>query len=332
MQPSSKFLCLATLLLVSIPAAAQKRIPVILSTDVGNEIDDQWAIVYLLVSPEFDVRGIASAHAPSIAAPAGRVSYLILRDIVENRMNMLVHPPLLQGADVPLQDPSIPRESEAVDFILEESRKFSSENRLNVLTIGAFTDMASVILRDRSVINRVRVIDMGFRSWDQGAQGEEYNIQNDPRAAQVVLNSGVPLVVGAGQVCRENLRLSLDKARVMMENRGPIGKWLWDEFAAWYYRFIKPLRKEDFTKPWIIWDTVVLAYLLGMTEEKTYPRPELQDNLTFRARDTKDTVIWITDVDEERMWSDFLKKLDHYQRTHHIGVSAPTGRLTSLLP
>ena len=50
---------------------ADVRIPVVLSTDVGNEIDDQWAITYLLLQPRFDVLGVMSAHAPTITAPAG---------------------------------------------------------------------------------------------------------------------------------------------------------------------------------------------------------------------------------------------------------------------
>ena len=57
--------------LLGAAAFGQSRIPVVLSTDVGNEIDDQWAIVYLLLTPRFDVKGIMSAHAPSISPPAG---------------------------------------------------------------------------------------------------------------------------------------------------------------------------------------------------------------------------------------------------------------------
>jgi len=60
---------------------ANARIPVVLSTDVGNEIDDQWAITYLLLQPRFDVLGVMSAHAPTITAPAGRTSYRILVDV-----------------------------------------------------------------------------------------------------------------------------------------------------------------------------------------------------------------------------------------------------------
>src|SRR5229473_6974469 len=76
------------------------RIPVVLSTDVGNEIDDQWAITYLLLQPRFDVLGVMSAHAPTIAAPAGHTSYRILVDVVENRLRMNIHPPLIEGGSL----------------------------------------------------------------------------------------------------------------------------------------------------------------------------------------------------------------------------------------
>src|SRR5260370_38750360 len=74
---------------------ADVRIPVVLSTDVGNEIDDQWAITYLLLQPRFDVLVVMSAHAPTITAPAGYTSYRILVDVVENRLGMSMHPPLM---------------------------------------------------------------------------------------------------------------------------------------------------------------------------------------------------------------------------------------------
>ena len=58
----------------SFGAELNPRVPVVLSTDVGNEIDDQWAVVYLLLQPKFEVLGVMSAHAPTITAPAGRTS------------------------------------------------------------------------------------------------------------------------------------------------------------------------------------------------------------------------------------------------------------------
>ncbi|GAC1411115.1 MAG: nucleoside hydrolase [Gemmatimonadaceae bacterium] len=307
---------------------ADARIPVVLSTDVGNEIDDQWAITYLLLQPRFEVLGLTSAHAPTLSAPAGETSYRILIDVVENRLGMRTHPPLVEGGSLPLQNAKTPRMSPAVRFLVQTSRRFTRNNRLTVLMIGAATDVASAILTDPTIVDRVRVIQMGFPD-EKG--GEEFNIANDVHAVQVILDSKVPLVIGPGNVCRANLSLTLDQARGMLATRGAIGGWLWEEFQAWYYRVVKPLRVDDFSKPWVIWDTITLAYVLGMTDQHTSPRPTMRDDMTFEQFSPDRTVTWITSVDEKRMWADFLSLVDAYQRTHEI-KRRMYGRLTFMMP
>jgi inosine-uridine nucleoside N-ribohydrolase len=307
---------LLLLLLLTAPwVPAQTRIPVILSTDVGNEVDDQWTIVYLLLREDLDVKGILSAHAPSISPPAGQVSLEILRDVVERRMGLAVHPPLIAGASVPLRSRTEPQPSPAVDFLIEASRPYSETNRLQVLNIGAITDVASAILRDPTLTRRIRVINMGFHDAVNG--GNEFNIANDPLAMQVVLDSDVPLVTGPGDVCRRDLALSLDQARQMVAERGPIGAWLWKEFLAWYYRHVKPLRKDDFSKPWMIWDNITLAYLLGMAESQEAARPRMTEAMQFTPRPGSSArMTWITRVNSQAMWADFLSRLDRFQATH----------------
>lgn len=304
------------------------KIPVVLSTDVGNEIDDQWTITYLLLQPRLQVLGIMSAHAPTITAPAGQTSHRILVDVVENRLGMKRHPPLIQGGDVPLDNAKTPRPSPAVRFLVDTSKRFSRDNRLTVLMIGAATDVASAILTDPTIVDRIRVIQMGFTD-EQG--GEEFNVANDVHAVQAMLDSNVPLVIGPGKVCRESLSLTLDQARPMLVNRGPIGAWLWEEFQAWYFRAVKPMRSNDLTKPWVIWDNITLAYVLGMTKQHTLPRPVMRDNMTFEQVKTDREVTWITDIDEEQMWSDFLKLVDDYQRRHKVH-GRQSGRLTFGMP
>lgn len=305
------------------------RIPVVLSTDVGNEIDDQWAITYLLLQPRFDVLGVMSAHAPTITAPAGLTSYRILVDVVENRLGMKTHPPLIEGGSLPMENARTPRSSPAVNFLIETSRRFSKDNRLTVLMIGAGTDVASAILTDSGIVDRMRVIQMGFTD-EQG--GNEFNIANDVHSVQAILDSNVPLVIGPGKVCRAGLSLTFDQAREMLAKRGVIGAWLWEEYQAWYFRYVKPLRVNDFGKPWVIWDNITLAYTLGMTTQHMLPRPRLRDDMTFEQARTDQTVIWITDVDGQRMWADFLSLVDEYQRTHAIGSRGSTRRLTFMLP
>ena len=334
MRLSRQPVCFAALFVISTGAmcGAQNtdaRIPVVLSTDVGNEVDDQWAITYLLLQPRFEVLGVMSAQAPTLSAPAGHTSYRILVDVVENRLAMSTHPPLIEGGSLPLQNATTPRMSPAAHFLVETSRRFTRDNRLTVLMIGAATDVASAILTDPTIVDRVRIIQMGFPD-EKG--GDEFNIANDVHAVQVILDSKVPLVIGPGNVCRANLSLSLDQARAMLATRGAIGGWLWEEYQAWYYRAVKPLRVDDFSKPWVIWDTITLAYVLGMTEQHTLPRPRMRDDMTFEQVRTDQTVTWITDVDERRMWADFLSLIDAYQQTHAVGARNGVGRLMFMMP
>jgi len=305
------------------------RVPVVLSTDVGNEIDDQWTIVYLLLEPKFEVLGVMSAHAPTITAPAGKTSYRILVDVVENRLGMRRHPPLIEGGSEPLETSVTARRSPAVDFLIQTSRRFSKEKRLTVLIIGAATDVASAILLDASIVDRIRIVQMGFTN-ERG--GDEFNIANDVRAVQAILNSSVPLVIGPGDVCRASLSLKFEDARKMLEQRGAIGSWLWEEYQAWYFRVVKPLRVNDFSKPWVIWDNIVLAHLLGMTTHHNSLRPRLRDDMTFESGQTDREVTWITDVDEPRLWAGFLKLVDEYQRKRRIPKRVNGNRLTFGMP
>ena len=118
----------------------------------------------------------------------------------------------------------------------------------------------------------------------------------------------------------------------MIASRGPVGEWLWEEFEAWYYRFVKPMRKDDFSRTKVIWDVVVLAYVTGMTTQVTYSRPKLNDDASFGHPETKKTITWITSIDDNRMWKDFLEKLDAYQSTHAVGRETLFSRHTFMIP
>jgi len=129
------------------------------------------------------------------------------------------------------------------------------------------------------------------------------------------------VAIGCGKVCQATLALTPVQAKDLIATRGPIGAWLWDEYQAWYYRNVKPVRVDDFSKPWIIWDTITLAFVEGMTEQKQVPRPVLKDNMVFDHPETSDNITWITGLNSQRLWADFAAKLDAYQRTHDVTPS-----------
>ena len=39
---------------------------VLLTTDCGVDMDDQWAIVHLALHPAFDLRSVVTTHAPNL--------------------------------------------------------------------------------------------------------------------------------------------------------------------------------------------------------------------------------------------------------------------------
>src|SRR6185369_15222748 len=55
---------LATLMALSLPVSvsAQAREKVILDTDIGDDIDDAWALAFILSHPQFDPVGITVTH------------------------------------------------------------------------------------------------------------------------------------------------------------------------------------------------------------------------------------------------------------------------------
>jgi purine nucleosidase len=313
---------LTTLTMALCLATAYAKTPLILSTDVGNEIDDQWAIAYMMANPDFEVLGLTSAHSPSLPAPAGYESYLLLKDEIENRMGMLVHPPILRGSDAALKDRRTPQDNEAVRFLIEQSKTFNSKNRLTIVVIGAATDVASAILIDPSLSERIRVVAMAFKTETDGV---EYNVQNDVAAWQVVLDSNASVVLGDKQVCFTDLPMYYDQAKTMLAKDGTVGAWLWDTWNKWYYREVKPLRKDDFSKPRAIWDIVTLAYLEGFTTSETKPRPSMADDMKLTTAPGQRTAIWVTHVDAAKLWEDFQRRMATYQQTHAITPAAPLG-------
>jgi inosine-uridine nucleoside N-ribohydrolase len=315
-------LVLTTLAIAFAFATAHAKTPLILSTDVGNEIDDQWAIAYMMANPHFEVLGLTSAHSPSLPFPAGYESYLLLKDEIENRMGMRVHPPILRGSDAPLKDRRTAQDNDAVRFLIEQSKPFNSNNRLTIVVIGAATDVASAVLIDPSIADRIRIVAMAFKTETDGV---EYNVQNDVPAWQILLDSNVPVVLGDKQVCFTDLPMYYDQAKTMLASNGAVGAWLWGTWNKWYYREVKPLRKADFSKPRAIWDMITLAYLEGFATSETKPRPSMADDMKLTIAPGQRTVTWITHVEAAKLWEDFQKRMAIYEQTHAIATASSLG-------
>ena len=289
-------------------ASTSSPLAVVLTTDCGAEIDDQWTLAHLALSPEVDLQAIITTHASSIrfsSATAAQHAAEVLARVSPGR---LPSARVVAGSDLPLQDVRTPRKNAGVDLLLRLSREHSESSRLAVLVIGAGTDVASAILQDPSIVRRIAVVSMAFIDWPGGGDG--FNVKNDSFAWQVILGSDVPVVIGSGAVALRDLKLTRAEARALMQSHGSVGGYLYGLFDDFLTQQADLVARLGTPGTWAIWDEVVVAYVLGLARGKEVPRPRLESDLSFSHPETARRLTWLTEIDTERLWRDFTGKID----------------------
>ena len=157
---------------------------------------------------------------------------------------------------------------------------------------------------------------MAFDRWPEG--GDSWNVKNDVRAWQILLRSGIRITVGDAKVTRRELALTPERATALLKDTGTAGQYLVDQLKDWLRRngpFSEKVTGEKNT--WPVWDEVVVADLLDMTQADVRPRPELNDDLSFRhPLDVGDgrTIRWITAMDTAALWQDLQSALKNHNR------------------
>jgi purine nucleosidase len=185
---------------------------IIIDTDPGQ--DDAVAILLALASPEeIDLLGIVAvagnvplAHternARRIVELAGRPEVPVYAGCVRPMMRKLrtaehVHGRTgLDGADLP--DPQIPLQAQhGVDFIIETLRA-SEAGSVTLCVLGPLTDIGMALVKAPDITQHIReIVLMGGAYFEVGniTPTAEFNIFVDPEAADVVMKSGVPIVM-----------------------------------------------------------------------------------------------------------------------------------------
>lgn len=279
-------------------------VPVVVSTDCGCEMDDQWAIALLALTPSIDLRAIVSAHAPGLPPETTAARAREVLDILP----LARKPPVVAGSPSPLADRKTPRRGPGVDRLLDESKGFTPDRRLTIVMIGPATDVASALLIDPTFADRVAVVAMAFDDWPRG--NDPFNVKNDVAAWQVVIDSPVPLTVADGAVTIRHLTMTRAGARSRFDGLGPAGAFLLTTFDRWLDRSGK-LATTITGKPdvWPVWDLGAAAVPLGFAAVERRPRPRLRDDRTFDHSQPRGTIGWVTAIDSDRLWADFAARL-----------------------
>jgi purine nucleosidase len=192
------------LLLTAISAAAERQ-KVILDTDIGDDIDDAYALTLALHSPEFEILGVTTAWGDT--ALRARLAARLLMTDGANKISVLPGVPTHSKSNFSQRawaaaGPA-PARGSAVDFLLAQARRYP--HQITLIAIGPLTNVAAAIDRDPSgfrLFNRVVLmggsIHCGYgnpRAVPPPPPQPEYNIAMDPAALRKLLASGVPIFI-----------------------------------------------------------------------------------------------------------------------------------------
>lgn len=283
-------------------------VDVVLDTDAFNEVDDQFAIAYLLRSADrLNTKAIYAApfYNSLSTGPADGMekSY---DEILKVLSIMGEDKPVFKGSDAFLSDESTPIISDAANDLAERARHYSPDNPLYVIAIGAITNVASAILIEPAVAENTVVVWLGGHAQHYFHAGE-FNMRSDYAAARVVMQSGVPFVQVPCFGVSHCFTISGPEFERWFIGKSPIADYLADNVM----RDMAGLAH----RPWgrIIWDVIAVAWLLNDGERFMKSRLVPTPIPTYDSQYAQDPnglpMQYVYYVEREELLFDLINKL-----------------------
>ena len=210
---------------------------VILDTDIGDDIDDTFALALVLHSPELQLLGVETAFGDTelrarlvdrFLAAVGRADIPVMAGVPRKQTNNF------SQAAYARQWPERKHKS-GVEFLLGQIR--AHPDQITLIAIGPLSNIGAAIQRDPTTFKKLkRVVIMGgsvYRGYGDKPTppAPEWNILCDPAGAKALFGSGVPVFV-----------MPLDSTQIHLENQalGAIfahGSPLTDQLTLLYHQW-----------------------------------------------------------------------------------------------
>ena len=293
------------------------RIEMVLDSDMYNEVDDQFALAFAVRSPErIDLKAVYAApflnHRSKTAGDGMERSYHETLRVLK-LLGAESDGRVFRGSDVFLVDRHTPVDSPAARHLIRLAHQ-DREGPLYVVGLGGATNLASALLLDPRIADRIVVVWIGGHphSWPQA---RDFNLKQDIAAAQVLFDSGVPLIhVPAGDVAA-SLKITLPELEAGLKGKSRIADALYQNVDG-YYTETNASKKQPRSGPkaWqkTIWDIATIAWLLEpetMVTSQVVPSPILTDEGTWKPADGRHPIRVAIKLDRDRIFEVLLRRL-----------------------
>lgn len=287
---------------------------VILDTDISNEIDDQFALAYL-------VKSLKSISLDAITiAPFKSTEFVKTKTITDSTdlsyntackvLDMLGAPKLKQiiykGASRYFYESK--ELNPAAQKMIEIARK---NEHTTIVAIGAITNVAVAIFSAPDITEKIDVIWLGGHSF-LSKDNNEFNFKQDVEAVRTVFNSKAPLVVIPCRNVAAQLSTTIFELQHYIGNLDEIGAYLCQIFNEMESKLAKT--KKDFVgSSKTLWDLCAVAYLLNkdwfLVQEVSCPK--IEDNTSYTMTTNKHKITFVGDLDRNKIFQDFFIKMGY---------------------
>ena len=278
---------------------------VLLDTDAFNETDDQFAIAYLLAASDF-LRPVAFTAAPfhnSLSTgPADGMekSYHEIIKVLDLAARPELKPLVARGSSAYLPDETTPIHSQAADAIIQAAMSHSSERPLYVLAIGALTNVASALLIEPKIQDRIVIVALCGHAlhWPDT---NEFNMAQDIAAARIVFGCRAPLVQLPCAGVVDHLLTTGPELNFWLRGKNAVCDYLCDNTISAAESYAKG-------KPWsrVIWDISTVAWMLDpdevMLSTRFIPAPIPEYNHRYGTKPADHNIGYVWHINRDALF------------------------------
>lgn len=234
-------------------------IDMVLDTDTYNEVDDQFALCYSLLSPErLNVRAVYAAPFHNSLSTGPEDGMLKSYDEIARLMRKLGRSAdgfALRGSRSYLPDGDAPVDSPAARDLVRRAMARPDGDPLYVVAIGAITNVASALLMEPGITRKIVIVWLGGHPL-RYPTAREFNLMQDVRAARVVFDCGAPVVLVPCLGVASNLVCTVPELEAFIGGANPVCDALVELFAAYH-------ENDGFGWSKVIWDVSAIGYLIN---------------------------------------------------------------------
>jgi len=216
----------------------EKKIPVILDTDIGDDIDDTWALTLLLKMPEFDVKLITTGNAP----PRAKIIAKILE--IAERTDIPIGVGLSYGNNARRQQdwvkeydlsmyPGVVRK-DGVQAIVDTIMK--SKEQITLISIGPLQNIAAAIEKEPEIARRVRFVSMAGSIYagygGSSTISKECNIVRHVKASQTIFSTPRNMTITPLDTCGI-VKIVGERYTRILNSSDPLLKALIENYHCW---------------------------------------------------------------------------------------------------